>query len=148
MSAEILAALKRIEAKLDAALAKRQQAERSAPAPPRSAAVASATELDSQYGNPTVKFNPRDWSGDSCKGRSYADCPADFLDTLASTLEYFADKNAADDPKKAGYERKDAARARGWAARVRDGWKPEPAQQKSYDFDGDADEKNNDEIPF
>ncbi len=147
MSAEILATLKRIEAKLDAALAKRQQEERSRPvAAPSSEAVASDVDLDSQYGNPTVKFNPRDWTGTSCKGLTYADCPADFLDILASTLEFFANKNAADDPKKAGYERKDAARARGWAKRLRSGWdKPEKQPGANYDFDDDG---GTPDIPF
>ncbi len=42
------------------------------------------------------------------KGATFADCPGDFLDAMANALEYFATKNAADDPKKAGYERLDA----------------------------------------
>jgi hypothetical protein len=56
-------------------------------------------------------------------------CPAEFLDLLAGTFDYFAkqaEKNnettSAGKPV-APYKRKDAARARGWAARKRNGWK-------------------------
>ena len=150
MSAEILATLKRIEAKLDAVLAKRQQEERSRPAK-QTENVAGDSDLDGKYGNPLVRFSPRDWSGAPYKGCRYSDTEPEFLDMLANTLEYFADKKANDDPTKSGYDRKDAARARGWAKRLRDGWEPEsegdaseePAQ-RSYDFD----DSGKDDIPF
>lgn len=144
MSAELLAAMKRIEAKLDAVLAKRQQEERSKPAP-AAANVATDADLDSQYGDPKCRFMPRDWAGDSFKGATASQCPADLCDMMANTLEYFADKNAASDPKKAGYDRKDAARFRGWAIRKRNGWKPteETPAQRSYDFD-DSDTADDD----
>ena len=93
-------------------------------------AVASDRELDSQYGDPTVKFNPRDWTGDSFKNCHMSQCPADFLELLAETFEYFASqaaaKNELTDKGKpvADYKRMDAARARGWAKRVRDGRVP------------------------
>src|SRR6185312_5752273 len=86
-------------------------------------AVADDRDLDSQYGNPVVKFSPRDWTGDRCTGRKMSDCPAPFLDLLAQTLDYFADqaeaKNELTTSGKpvAPYKRKDAARARGWALR-------------------------------
>lgn len=138
MSAEILAALKRIEAKLDAVLAKRQQEERSKPAK-ATADVATDEDLDGQWGDPKVKFMPRDWNGDSFKGATASACPAELCDMMANTLEYFADKNAASDPKKAGYDRKDAGRFRAWAIRKRNGWKPAEGNQEtpasSYDFD-------------
>ena len=89
--------------------------------------VASDADLDGQYGNPEVKAkSPRDWTGESMQGRRFSECPAEYLDLVASRLDYFAETNAAsenaDDRKKAGYNRKDAALARGWAARIRAGY--------------------------
>lgn len=87
--------------------------------------VADDADLDGKYGNPVVKFDPRDWRGESCKGLTMADCPAEFLDLLAGTFEYFAKKAEKNgDVTNAGkpvapYNRRDAARARGWAARNR-----------------------------
>lgn len=89
--------------------------------------VADDRELDSQYGDPVVKFKPRDWTGDSCVGLRMSQCPAPFLDMLAEAFDYFGDqaeaKNEQTDSGKpvAPYKRKDAARARGWAKRVREG---------------------------
>lgn len=87
-------------------------------------AVASDRDLDGKYGDPEVKFNPRDWNGPSMKQRRMSECPADFLDALAETLDYFADKaeetgETYNGKPTAPYKRKDAARARGWAARHR-----------------------------
>ena len=149
MSAEILAALKRIEAKLDAVLAKRQQEERSRPAK-ATENVASDQDLDSQYGDPKCRFMPRDWNGDNFKGATASQCPAELCDMMANTLEYFADKKASEDPTKAGYDRKDAARFRGWAVRKRNGWKPtmETPGGGDYDFDDAGEGAERDEIPF
>lgn len=91
--------------------------------------IATDQDLDGQYGNPTVRFDPRDWEGDSQKGKHYSDCPPGFLEMLAKTLDYFAGKNEQNgDERKAGFERKDAARARGWAKRIREGWSKEPSE--------------------
>lgn len=86
---------------------------------PAAAVVADTNDLLSNYGNPLVRFDPRDWTGESCKGRQFSECPPAFLDVLAAALDYFAEKET--DAKKAGYNRKDAARARGWAERIRSG---------------------------
>ena len=92
--------------------------------------VAPDADLDGPYGNPSVKFNPRDWTGESCKGLTFSECPAEFLDMLAETFDYFAlkaEENNETTPAGklvAPYKRKDAARARGWAARIRAGYKP------------------------
>lgn len=92
-----------------------------------SASIASDRDLDSQWGDPQVKFNPRDWNGEDCKGLKFSRCPPDFLDMLAETFDYFAGKAEAADEKTdkgkpvAPYKRADAARARGWAARIRAG---------------------------
>lgn len=90
--------------------------------------VADDRDLDGKYGDPEVKFNPRDWTGDSYKGRFMSECPADFLDLLAETYDYFARKAEETNEQYNGkpvapYKRKDAARARGWAKRKRSGWR-------------------------
>ena len=90
-------------------------------------AIASDADLDGKYGNPEVKAkSPRDWTGDNMTGRWFSECPADYLDLVASRLDYFASVNdasdSADDVKKARFNRLDASRARGWAARIRAGY--------------------------
>lgn len=108
-----------------------------ASAGPANGTVASDRDLDGQYGNPEVKAkSPRDWTGDSQQGKRFSECPPDYLVLVADRLDYFAEQNeehAADQQapaeerqallKKAKYNRIDAARARGWAARLRGGWK-------------------------
>lgn len=92
--------------------------------------VASDRLLDGQYGNPEIKAkDPRDWTGDSMTGRRFSECPPDYLDMVASRLDYFADQAEATGETYNGkpvapYKRKDAALARGWAARLRGGWTP------------------------
>jgi hypothetical protein len=82
--------------------------------------TADDAELDGDWGNPVVRLTLKKWTGDSCKGKSYSECPVEFLDMLASTLDWMADNpQAGKDPKYVGFNRKDAARARGWAARLR-----------------------------
>lgn len=95
------------------------------------AEVADDRELDSQYGDPVVKFTPRDWTGDDYRDRRFSECPPDFLEMVANAFDYFAKKaEEADEKTSTGkpvavYKRKDAARARGWAKRKREqGWKP------------------------
>lgn len=87
------------------------------------APVASDADLDGQWGNPEVRAkDPRDWTGEPMKGRRFSECPAEYLDLLAERFDFFASRES--DDKKAGYCRKDAARARGWAQRVRGGKVP------------------------
>lgn len=77
--------------------------------------------LDGPHGDPDVRQkDPRDWAGDTMKGKRFSECPADYLDLLAERYDYFAGRET--DEKKAGYNRLDAQRARGWAARLRGGW--------------------------
>lgn len=110
-------------------------------APPE---VADDRELDSQYGDPEVKFDPRDWTGNSMKGRHMSECPPDFLDMLASTFDYFARKSEeAGETTSAGkpiapYKRKDAARARGWAKRNRERGVSQPALAGAGDSEWQA----------
>lgn len=90
-------------------------------------AVASDRDLDGTYGDPVLRFSPRDWTGQDCKGARFSQCPPDLLDMVAETFEYFATqaeaKNELTDKGKpvADYKRQDAARARGWAKRLRAG---------------------------
>ncbi len=92
-----------------------------------SSSVASDRDLDDpKRGNPKVRLNPRDWRGASMKGRQFSECPPEFLDLLAETLDYFAGKEETEGKTHNGtlvapWTRKDAARARGWAKRMRDG---------------------------
>ena len=90
--------------------------------------VATDADLDGRYGNPEVKAkDPRDWTGPSMKGRKFSDCPADYLDLVASRLDYFAETAEAEGKTTnsgkpvAPFNRADAKRARGWAARIRSG---------------------------
>ena len=91
--------------------------------------------LDDQWGDPVIKAkDPRDWAGDTMQGKKFSECPAEYLDLLADRYDYFSERET--DPKKAGYNRMDAARARGWAARIRDGYKPETVVDEDPQFDG------------
>lgn len=92
--------------------------------------IASDADLDGQYGDPIVKVkDPRDWTGPSMKGRRFSECPSEYLEMVASRLDFFAEsaerenKIASNGKPEAPYRRRDAARARGWAQRVRNGWK-------------------------
>jgi len=96
-----------------------------APAPPPTGGgeVADDADLDSQYGNPTVRKDPPRWTGQSCAGMAFSDCPADYLESLAGFLDWCAAKSdeknemANNGKPRSSYLRRDAARARGWARR-------------------------------
>lgn len=88
--------------------------------------VATARDLDGRYGNPKVRLKVRDWTGPDMKGRLFSECPAEFLDLLAETFDWLGDKEEREgttynDKPTAPYKRQDAARARGWAQRIRSG---------------------------
>lgn len=93
--------------------------------------IASDSDLDGQYGDPTVKAkDPRDWTGPPMKGRRFSQCSSEYLELLAARMDFFAEKAERENKMtnsgkpEAPYIRRDAARARGWAKRHRDGWKP------------------------
>lgn len=94
-----------------------------------SGAVADALDLDGKYGDEVVRFNPRDWNGDDIKGAKMSACPPEALELLAKAYDYFAQKNEKDNKRTdAGkpvweYDKRSAARARGWAQRKAEGWK-------------------------
>ena len=115
-AAETLRLLASMDASLKAILLVLSEKRNDAPA----AAVASDADLDGTHGDPEVRAkDPRDWTGPAMKGRRFSECPPDYLDLLAQRFDYFAGQEA--DPKKAGYNRADARRARGWALRIRNG---------------------------
>jgi hypothetical protein len=135
-SEETLALLKSIDATLKQLVSiARQQSASSG-----NAAVADDHDLDSQWGDETVKLNPRDWMGESYKGQPMSECPPDFLDQVAKACDYFAQKNEGkitDKGKpKSDFDRRTAARARGWAKRLRSGWKP-PSASSTQSSGGD-----------
>jgi hypothetical protein len=121
---EVLTLLKSIDATMKAmlALAQKREAKVRAAAPKE---VASDKDLDSKYGDPIIKFNPRDWTGRPYKGMPMSECPPEFLDLAAETLDYFASQAEAKNEQTskgkpaAPFKRADAARARGWAQRLR-----------------------------
>jgi hypothetical protein len=117
-------------------------------------AIASDRDLDGQYGDPEVRAkDPRDWNGPSMKGRHFSECPPEYLDLIAERLDYFAEQ-ADEEGKKtekgqpvSKYNRADAARARGWAKRIRDGRHVQTTPATSGGA-GWADGPNDDDIPF
>jgi hypothetical protein len=115
--------------------------------------VADDADLDGKFGDPPVRFAPRRFAGgEQYVGRTYSECPSDFLDALAEALEWSANNpKPGKDPKYSDYDRKDAARARGWSRRNANGVKrrsggvdreemPEP-----NDFGGSEDSSD---LPF
>lgn len=119
-----MAALARIESKVDALT----KAKAAAPAQAASTgAVADAYDLDSQYGDEEIKKMPSQkyWQGDDFSGHRMTETSPEFLDAFArykDACAYMTEKSG--DQAKAkyvGYDRKSAARARGWAQRMRDG---------------------------
>ncbi len=88
-------------------------------------AVASDDELDSTYGDPVVRKDPGRWRGESMAGRKFSQCTPEYLEELAGLFDWRGDqddKSNAVDAKgnpKSKWSRLDAARARGWARRLR-----------------------------
>ncbi len=91
------------------------------------------------YGDPIVRAkDPRGWTAEPMKGRKFSECPPEYLDMIADRFDYFASKDeeklkdVSDDDeeaeiqKKIRYSKLDAQRARGWAARLRSGYKSQP----------------------
>jgi hypothetical protein len=118
----------RIEHKLDVLLAHLGAGQRrpgAAAAPGAPPEIATDADIEGPRGNPEVRFDPKRWEGQSFKGRTFSDCPPEFLEMLAETLEYFARKNDQEGAvdknggPKSRWERLDASRARAWAKRLR-----------------------------
>lgn len=145
----LVAEQRTIGTKLDALFAKLDAlAAKPAAAVARPAgALADAADLDGQYGDPQVRKDPPRWSGASYAGKHYSECPPEYLETLAGLLDWQAgkdmEKGDEQSVKYAGYKRKDAARARGWAKRLLDGWKKASAFDSLPTGGGGADD-----LPF
>lgn len=128
--------VKRLETKIDAIArhlgigANGGGAKASAPA--AGGEVATDAELDGQYGDPEVRKDPTRWQGESFVGRRYSETSPEYLDMVASLEDWRAGKddeagqrgelNNKGKPKDGYFARKNAARARGWAKRLRSGW--------------------------
>ncbi|HET9797293.1 MAG TPA: hypothetical protein VFP90_04870 [Gemmatimonadaceae bacterium] len=114
--------------------------------------VATAAEMDSEYGDPLVKKDPGRWTGESFVGCHFSQTTPEYLDCMADLKDWMADKDDKTGAKdgrgrpRSHWSRKDARLCRGWAARLRAGWKPKTngatAPQEEFD---DAD---GDEVPF
>ncbi len=139
-SDEALHLLRSIDASLKL-LVKQQQA--TAPK-----AIASDRDLDGKYGDPLLRFMPRDWTGASFKNRHFSECPPALLELVADSLDWFgkqADEKGekTDKGKPVGdFKRADAARARGWAKRLLTGLGASNghSQQSQQDDEGFGDD--------
>lgn len=119
--------------------------------------VASDADLDGEHGDQPVRRDPsaKYWTGQSYVGVRLSQCPPEYLDATAKYREACAYMNGKEgNPEKAKYieyDKRDAARARGWAKRLREGWgaaklkgaKP-AAAVASFDDEDDA----SDHLPF
>ncbi len=110
-------------------------ARKAAPAAGGGGELASDYEMSGEHGDPMgPKKAPKDWTGPSQLGKRFSECLPEYLDQVASLLDWKASKEAAE-PAKAKYAKYsllDAKRARGWAARIRSGWKPAEKPASSY----------------
>lgn len=104
--------------------------------------VATDADLDGKYGNPVINAkDPRDWTGPTMKGRKFSECPAEYLELVADRLDYFAEqaekegKLTSTGKPVAPFNRADAARARGWAWRIRQGTHVPPPVEEAGEID-------------
>lgn len=81
--------------------------------------MATDRALDAANGDPTVKFSPRRWEGDSFNGCPYSECPADFLEILGEALAYSATHPKVGKENFAAENARCSSLAYGWAARKR-----------------------------
>lgn len=81
--------------------------------------AATVAQIKGERGDPKIRMVPKSWHGESYKGMLASECSPDFLEVYAEQLDWFASKN--EDPKKAGWDRLDAARCRRWAIEIREG---------------------------
>jgi hypothetical protein len=126
--------LQRLEKRLfpataEAPAASKPQAAATAQAPqqPPAYEVATDDDLDGQYGNPEIRKDPPRWTGESFVGCRFSEASPEYLETLAGFLDWKARESDKKDERvkggglKSRFIRLDAARARGWAARIRGG---------------------------
>jgi hypothetical protein len=114
-------------------------------AKPSGPVTADDTDLDSEWGNFEIRKDPARWKGKSYVGKrlsetepQYLECMADFKTWLAGRQDDAGEVDKNGKPK-SYWAKKDAARALGWAERLRNRMTPGEAAAASID-DG--------EIPF
>lgn len=131
MSAVLEAEVRALKARVDLLEAKLEGKAGSASSGTGGGAIASDEDLDSEWGDPVVKKDPKRWldkGGASYAGCQYSQCPSDYLKQLASLFDWMADqdeskgktytnKRTGKEEPTAPFNRKAAARARGWARR-------------------------------
>ena len=101
------------------------------------AEVADDDDLDSRFGDPIVKKDPTQtyWKGPGgYVNKHLSECTPEYLDAYAKYKDVCAKlkerDGSAEKKKYAAFDRKDAARARGWAKRLRSGWTPPPKPER------------------
>ncbi len=129
---ETLGLLRSIDASLKQLVASSTRAPSSATA--ASNGAASDADLDHPtHGDPTIKWDPKRWTGPSMVGKRYSETSPDYLQSVADFATWRAQKDdeskAVDDKgrPKSYWAHKDRGLALGWAARLRAGWKPAAA---------------------
>ena len=130
--ASLLATVAALRSQLDALESAVRAQHPDLPAAPRVAVHAGSglpnpaddADLDSQYGDPEVRRDPKDWQGSTFVGARYSQCPPDYLRSLAGLLAWQARKSdekndlASNGKPRSAYLLRDAARALGWARRA------------------------------
>lgn len=112
--------------------------------------VADDFDLDGKYGDEDIRKMPsvKYWKGDDFTGRKMSETTVEFLAAFAKYKDacaYMNEKSGdAEKSKYIAYDRKSAKRARGWAKRLGDGFKPVAAQAGTLPASGDDDGS----IPF
>jgi len=140
---DVIARLERIEKALNTKTAK-------ANAEASKGEIANDVDLDGKFGNEPIKRDPskKYWDGDSFVGKFMNECTAEYLDAMAKYKDACAFMNEKEgNPEKAkyaGYDRRSASRARGWAKRIREGFRAPVSTSDDLFSDGASDP----DIPF
>lgn len=112
-------------ASLEATVAELKNAK---PSQPRgSSKVAADVMLDNSWADKVVRKDPKFWQGDSYEGQKWSACPPAYLDKLAASLEYSANKESQNPDAKKNAKGEpywrgtlfEASLVRAWAARKR-----------------------------
>jgi hypothetical protein len=134
---DVLKAIKALDAKVSKLVAASGNGSKSRGNASSEGEIANDYDLDSEHGNPTIKKDPPRWEGDSFAGCTYSECTPEYLDALAGFHDWRVWKaNQEGNEKGAHWAGKDAARARGWARRLRNGWETGAAPQRQQQPEG------------
>jgi hypothetical protein len=108
----------------------------SASSGPLEGEIATDEDLDGKYGDPDIRRDPPRWSGESYAGKRYSESSPEFLECIAGFLDWAAGQAESKNELTGGgqprapFLRRDAARARGWRARLLGGG-AQPARQEA-----------------